>query len=226
MLCLAVISDQLSLVSFSCLNVSKWQQSLKVECNFAKFFVQVSSPKVWPNSSGVWKSMWIAKIPVRVLCTVACWLPEITEQRRKTPNKITNPTWKKMATANSHKLNFTNKPFNCQRWNWPNQENSYILNRPTKSKGVTTQIKALDECFLMVVFTLLLNEFIIFGNFMFNLDRETWQWKGTDVKTSNSSKTRGMADSKKRTTVSSVKHYRPRDLHNKQSCLGFSAFYL
>ena len=39
-----------------------------------------------------------------------------------------------------------------------------------KPKGVTTQMKALDEYFLMVVFTLLL-----ITNFMFNLNRETWQ---------------------------------------------------
>ena len=42
-------------------------------------------------------------------------------------------------------------------------------------KGVTTQMKALDEYFLMVVFTLLLNTVHIFANFVFNLNRETWQ---------------------------------------------------
>ena len=47
-----------------------------------------------------------------------------------------------------------------------------------KPKGVTTQMKALDEYFLMVVFTLLLNRVHVFANFMFNLDRETWQSKG------------------------------------------------
>ena len=44
-----------------------------------------------------------------------------------------------------------------------------------KSKGVTTQMKALDEYFLMAVFTLLLNRVDVFAIFMFNLDRETWQ---------------------------------------------------
>ena len=44
-----------------------------------------------------------------------------------------------------------------------------------KSKGVSTQMKALDEYFLMVVFTLLLNKVHVFANFMFNLDREAWQ---------------------------------------------------
>ena len=44
-----------------------------------------------------------------------------------------------------------------------------------KSKGVTTQMKVLDECFLMEVSTLLLNRVHVFANFMFNLDRETWQ---------------------------------------------------
>ena len=44
-----------------------------------------------------------------------------------------------------------------------------------KPKGVTTQMKAVDEYFLMVVFTLLLNRVHVFGNFMFNLDRGTWQ---------------------------------------------------
>ena len=44
-----------------------------------------------------------------------------------------------------------------------------------KPKGVTTQMKALNEDFLMVVLTLLLNRVCVFANFMFNLDRETWQ---------------------------------------------------
>ena len=39
--------------------------------------------------------------------------------------------------------------------------------------GVTTQMKALDECFLMVVFTLLMNRDNVFINFMFHLNRET-----------------------------------------------------
>ena len=44
-----------------------------------------------------------------------------------------------------------------------NQEK--ILNCPTKStEGVTTQMKALDEHFLMVVLTLLLNEVHVFFN--------------------------------------------------------------
>ena len=46
-----------------------------------------------------------------------------------------------------------------------------------KPKGVTTQMKALDEYFLMVVFTLLLNRLHVFAIFMFNLVRENWQWK-------------------------------------------------
>ena len=46
-----------------------------------------------------------------------------------------------------------------------------------KSKGVTTQMKALDEYFLMVVLMLLLNRVHVFANFMFHLNRETWQWK-------------------------------------------------
>ena len=44
-----------------------------------------------------------------------------------------------------------------------------------KPKGVTTQMKALDEYFLMVVFTLLLNRVNVFTNFMFNLNRKMWQ---------------------------------------------------
>ena len=43
-----------------------------------------------------------------------------------------------------------------------------------KPKGVSTQMKALDEHFLMVVFTLLLNTVHVLAIFMFNLDRETW----------------------------------------------------
>ena len=38
--------------------------------------------------------------------------------------------------------------------------------------NVTTQMKALDEYFLMV---LLLNTVHVFANFMFNLNKETWQ---------------------------------------------------
>ena len=46
-----------------------------------------------------------------------------------------------------------------------NQENFQILNCPTKStEGVTTQMKALDEDFLMVVLTLLLNGVHVFFN--------------------------------------------------------------
>ena len=45
-----------------------------------------------------------------------------------------------------------------------------------KPKGVTTRMKALDEYFLMVVLTLLLNRVHVFANFIrFNLNRETWQ---------------------------------------------------
>ena len=36
-------------------------------------------------------------------------------------------------------------------------------------------MKALDEYFLMVVFSLLLNRLHVFANFIFNLNRETWQ---------------------------------------------------
>ena len=39
-------------------------------------------------------------------------------------------------------------------------------------------MKVLDEYFLMVVFTLLLNRVHVFANFMFNLNRETQQRKG------------------------------------------------
>ena len=42
-----------------------------------------------------------------------------------------------------------------------------------KPKGVTTQMKALDEYFLMVVFTLLQNRVHVFAIFEFNLDSET-----------------------------------------------------
>ena len=44
-----------------------------------------------------------------------------------------------------------------------------------KPKCVTTQMKALDEYFLMVVFTLLLSRGHVLAIFMFNLDRERWQ---------------------------------------------------
>ena len=42
-----------------------------------------------------------------------------------------------------------------------------------KPKGVTTQMKALNEYFLMAVFTLLLSRVHICANCMFNLNRET-----------------------------------------------------
>ena len=37
-------------------------------------------------------------------------------------------------------------------------------------------MKGLDEYFLMAMFMLLLKR-DVFENFMFHLDRETWQWK-------------------------------------------------
>ena len=46
-----------------------------------------------------------------------------------------------------------------------------LLN-PEKPKGVTAQMKALDELFLLVVFTLLLNGVRVFGIFMFNMKAE------------------------------------------------------
>ena len=47
-----------------------------------------------------------------------------------------------------------------------------------KPKSANNQMKALDEHFVMVVFTLLLNGVNDFANFLFNFDRETWQCKG------------------------------------------------
>ena len=38
-------------------------------------------------------------------------------------------------------------------------------------------MKALDEYLLIVVFMLLLKR-VLFANLMFDLNRETWQWKG------------------------------------------------
>ena len=40
-----------------------------------------------------------------------------------------------------------------------------------KPKGVTTQMKALDEYFLMVVFMLLLNIFYVVANFMLEFEQ-------------------------------------------------------
>ena len=42
-------------------------------------------------------------------------------------------------------------------------------------------MKALDEYFLVIMFTLLLKRVNVFlcGNFMFNLNGETWQWRGS-----------------------------------------------
>ena len=47
-----------------------------------------------------------------------------------------------------------------------------------KSKSVTTQMKALNEYFLVVVFMLLLNRVHVFAIFMFYFDKKTWQRKG------------------------------------------------
>ena len=47
--------------------------------------------------------------------------------------------------------------------------------RFSETKGVTTQMKALGEYFLMVLFTLLLNRVCVFAILMDNLDKETWQ---------------------------------------------------
>ena len=44
-------------------------------------------------------------------------------------------------------------------------------NRPTKPKGVTTQVKALNEDFLMMLFTLLLNRVHIFAIFFFSFEQ-------------------------------------------------------
>ena len=54
------------------------------------------------------------------------------------------------------------------------------MNLQMKPKGVTIQMKALDEYILMVLFVLnkLLNRAQVFAIFMFNnLDNETWQSK-------------------------------------------------
>ena len=56
------------------------------------------------------------------------------------------------------------------------------LELQSKPKGVTAQMKALSEYFLLVVFTLLLNRLHVFANFIFNLDRETCQGKRLIVK--------------------------------------------
>ena len=41
----------------------------------------------------------------------------------------------------------------------------------SKAKGVTTQMKALEEYFLVAVFTMLLNRVHVFENVMFHLNR-------------------------------------------------------
>ena len=57
-----------------------------------------------------------------------------------------------------HRAKQDSRTFHCQKLIWLNQENFLILS-PTKPKGVTIQLKALDEYFLIVVFTLLLQSF-------------------------------------------------------------------
>ena len=44
-----------------------------------------------------------------------------------------------------------------------------------KPNGVTIQMKALNDFFLLVVFMLLLSKLYVFAIFMLNLERETWQ---------------------------------------------------
>ena len=48
---------------------------------------------------------------------------------------------------------------------------------PTESKGVTTQMKALDEYFVMVVFKLLLNRVHIFANNFYKQTRHLMGWE-------------------------------------------------
>ena len=67
-------------------------------------------------------------------------------------------------TLSQPKVNFTNP--------------THLLRKPDLSNK-TFQMKALDEYFLMVVFTLLLSRVHVFCSSMFNLDRETGQWKGS-----------------------------------------------
>ena len=50
-----------------------------------------------------------------------------------------------------------------------------LLNPELSNEIQSTQMKALDEYFLMVVFTLMLNGVYVFVNCIFNLNRETWQ---------------------------------------------------
>ena len=52
------------------------------------------------------------------------------------------------------------------------------LNCPMKPKGVTTQMKALDEYFLMVVFTLLLNRIHVFCQFYVSFEQRNMTVKG------------------------------------------------
>ena len=47
-----------------------------------------------------------------------------------------------------------------------------------KPKSANIQMKALDEHFVMVVFTLLLNGVNDFANFLFNFDRDMVQCRG------------------------------------------------
>ena len=86
----------------------------------------------------------------------------ITPTKKKTAKKKMRTKWRTypLPKANLTKPRKLLNPRNC----------------PTKPKGVTPKMKALDEYFLMVVFTLMLNR--LFANAMFNLDRETWQRKG------------------------------------------------
>ena len=53
------------------------------------------------------------------------------------------------------------KPFHCQRRTWLNLENVQIQ---TKPKGVTTQMKALSEYILMVLFVLSLKRVHFLAN--------------------------------------------------------------
>ena len=50
-----------------------------------------------------------------------------------------------------------------------------------KPKGVTIQMKALDEYILMVVFMLLLNRVHVFANVMFNLEKHGSEKVNCDV---------------------------------------------
>lgn len=74
------------------------------------------------------------------------------------PLLLTSDTSTNIWTTCTNYIFRLDEPFHCQRRIWSNEENFLTLSCPIKSKGLTIQIKALDEYLLIVMAILLLSK--------------------------------------------------------------------